>query len=135
MELELPLWFPECSQQCPPGSEHNMDIKTHNASAADRRRFLSLCAGAIAVAFATKNADADELPHLSATDPTANALGYVEDAANVDAAKYPQHKPVQSCANCQQFTGQAVSGYGPCVIFAGKAVNERGWCAAYVPKA
>lgn len=109
--------------------------ETHAAPAFDRRRFLFLGTGAIAVALTAKNSRADELPHLSPTDPTASALGYVEDTTKVEAAKYPQHKPAQACANCKQFTGQAGSGYGPCVLFSGKAVNEKGWCAAYVAKA
>jgi high potential iron-sulfur protein len=116
-------------------SEHIMVDEAHAAPAADRRRFLILGAGAIAMAFTAKESRADELPHLSPTDPTASALGYVEDATKLDAAKYPQHKPAQNCANCRQFTKQADSGYGACVIFAGKAVNENGWCSAFVAKA
>lgn len=84
---------------------------------------------------AARTVDAEELPHVSPTDPTAGALGYMEDATRVDAAKYPQHKPTQSCTNCKQFTKQGDSGYGICSIFAGKTVNQRGWCAAYVPTA
>lgn len=105
------------------------------APVADRRRFLNLCAGTIAVALAAKHAEADELPKLAPTDPTASALGYIEDSTKVGAAKYPQHKATQTCANCKQFTKQGDAGYGPCLIFPGKAVNENGWCAAYVAKA
>ena len=76
---------------------------------------------------------AADLPHLPPTDPTAQALGYVEDASTVDAKKYPQHKPAQSCMNCLQFA-QQTGGYGACLIFAGKVVSERGWCSAYVAK-
>jgi len=102
---------------------------------ADRRRFLNLCVGAIAVTFATPESRAADLPHVAPADPTAQALGYVEDATTVDAKKFPQHQPSQACANCKQFTKQPDSAYGACSIFAGKSVSERGWCAAYVPKA
>ena len=100
----------------------------------DRRRFLNLCAGAAAVTLAAKSNSAD-LPRVTPSDPTASALGYVENAATVDPKKYPQHQASQTCANCLQFTKQPDSAYGPCAIFAGKSVNERGWCAAYVKKA
>ncbi len=100
-----------------------------------RRRFLSLCAGAFAATLAARQSGADELPHVAPDDPTAQALGYVEDASTLEAAKFPQHQPAQACANCQQFTKLADSAYGPCLIFSGKAVSERGWCGAYVPKA
>jgi hypothetical protein len=109
-----------------------MDIKN---AFGDRRRFLNLCVSTIAVTLATRESGAAELPHVAPADPTAQALGYVEDATTVDAKKFPQHQPTQTCMNCQQFTKQAASGYGPCLIFAGKAVSDRGWCAAYVPKA
>jgi flagellar basal body rod protein FlgC len=98
----------------------------------DRRRFLNLCAGAMAASVAARELRAADLPHLSPTDPNAQALGYVEDAATVDAKKFPQHEPSQNCANCNQFTKQPGSAYGACVIFAGKAVSERGWCGGYV---
>jgi hypothetical protein len=75
-----------------------------------------------------------ELPHLSETDPTAQSLGYKEDASKVDKTKFPTYKPGQMCANCQFFQGTAGQQYGPCQIFAGKAVNAKGWCSAYVAK-
>lgn len=101
----------------------------------DRRRFMSLCAGAVAATLAVRESRAEDLPHVSPTDPTAQALGYVEDASTLDAKKFPQHQPSQACANCNQFTKQPGSAYGPCTIFSGKSVSERGWCSAYVPKA
>ena len=106
-----------------------------HALIADRRRFLTLCAGAIGMTIAARESIAADPPHLAPSDPTAAALGYVEDSSAVDAAKYPQHKATQSCANCQQFKPIEGSGYGTCLIFAGKSVNAHGWCGAYVAKA
>lgn len=100
----------------------------------DRRRFLSLCAGAAVLTFAVRESDGAELPHVAPTDPAARALGYVEDSAAADAKKFPQHKPTQACANCKLFTKQDGSQYGPCQIFPGKAVHETGWCGAYQAK-
>jgi hypothetical protein len=105
------------------------------ANVNDRRRFLSLCTGVFAVSFVAVKSKADDLPHVSPDDPTASALGYVEDAGKLDPQKAPQHKAGQACANCRQFTKQSGSEYGPCLIFSGKTVNESGWCGAYVAKA
>ncbi len=103
-----------------------------------RRRFLQttgLGAGvALAATVLPRLAQADDLPHLAVTDPTAAALGYTEDTNTVDAKKFPTHKPTQDCANCKFFT--AGSGeYGPCQLFPGKSVHAKGWCSAHADKA
>ena len=41
--------------------------------------------------------DAPAPVRVPANDPVAMALGYVEDATKVDAAKYPQYKAGQIC--------------------------------------
>jgi hypothetical protein len=74
-------------------------------------------------------------PHLSESDPTAKALGYVEDASKVDKTKFPAYKPGAHCANCNFFQGKASDAYAPCQIFPGKAVAAKGWCASHSPKA
>jgi hypothetical protein len=80
-------------------------------------------------------AQAGELPHLSESDPTAKALGYVEDASKVDKTKFPAYKPGARCANCNFFQGKPTDAYAPCQIFPGKAVAAKGWCASHSPKA
>ena len=99
-----------------------------------RRRFLKLAAGtAVAAALVTglpRTARADDLPHLSEADPTAKALGYVEDAATT---KDPKHTVGNTCANCQFYSG-AATGYGPCQLFPGKAVSAKGWCISHTAK-
>ena len=74
-------------------------------------------------------------PHLSESDPTAKALGYVEDASKVDKTKFPAYKAGAHCATCNFFQGKAGDAYGPCQIFPGKAVSSKGWCASHSPKA
>ena len=74
-------------------------------------------------------------PHLSESDPTAKALGYVEDASKVDKAKFPAYKAGAHCATCNFFQGKASDAYAPCQIFPGKAVAAKGWCASHSPKA
>jgi High potential iron-sulfur protein len=101
-----------------------------------RRQFFETAGAAIGAAAlaCALPAHADDLPHLATTDPTAQALGYTEDAAKVDAAKYPTHQAGQNCANCNFFHG-ASKGYGPCDLFPGKAANAAGWCGGYAKKA
>jgi len=99
-----------------------------------RRRFLKLAAGTAAAAALVSGlprvARADDLPHVSEADPTAKALGYVEDATKTTDAK---HKAGDTCANCQFYTG-AATGYGPCQLFPGKAVSAKGWCISHTAK-
>ncbi|MBX3689372.1 high-potential iron-sulfur protein [Dokdonella sp.] len=104
---------------------------------AARRRFLkttSVGAGAaLAITVLPNLARSDDLPHLSPSDPTAQALGYVEDTTKVDGAKYPNHKPTQDCANCNFWQGGSAE-YGPCQLFPGKSVHTKGWCSAHADK-
>lgn len=99
-----------------------------------RRRFLKLAAGTAAAAAVVSGlpriARADDLPHVSTEDPTAKALGYVEDATK---ANNPKYKAGDTCTNCQFYTG-AAAGYGPCQLFPGKAVNAKGWCISHTAK-
>nr|B3EBZ6.1 RecName: Full=High-potential iron-sulfur protein; Short=HiPIP [Halochromatium salexigens] len=79
-----------------------------------------------------------DLPHVDpATDPTAQALKYSEDAANADraAAARPGKPPEeQFCHNCQ-FVLADSGEWRPCSLFPGKAVHETGWCASWTLKA
>jgi hypothetical protein len=99
-----------------------------------RRRFLKVAAGTAAVAAVVgglpRFARAADLPHVAETDPTAKALGYVEDASKT---KDPKHKAGDVCANCQFYSG-GPSGYGPCQLFPGKSVAAKGWCVSHAPK-
>ena len=99
-----------------------------------RRRFLKFAGGAAAAAVLVgglpRVARADDLPHVSESDPTAKALGYVEDASKTTNAK---HKAGDVCANCQFYSG-AATGYGPCQLFPGKSVAAKGWCISHTTK-
>jgi len=74
------------------------------------------------------------LPALSPADPTAKALGYVDDSSKVDAAANPTHKPEQKCSNCAQYQGKAGDARAGCNIFAGKSVSGAGWCKVWAKK-
>ncbi len=105
-----------------------------------RRKFIQIVAiGAatapLAALLTSRTARAADLPAVAEADATAAALGYKEDTTKVDAAKYPNHKPEQACANCNLAQAAQADGRLPCTIFPGKAVSAKGWCAAYVKKA
>jgi hypothetical protein len=90
---------------------------------------LGQAAAAVAV-FRGSNARAAELPHLDAKDPAAVALGYVENATEVDAKKYPAYVKGSRCDNCLLLQGSS-GAYRPCNLFAGKLVSEAGWCSGW----
>lgn len=76
-----------------------------------------------------------ELPMLDATDPAAQALGYVSVSARADDQKYPTHSDDQRCGNCALFAGKPGDATGPCPLFQGHRVARSGWCSAYVRQA
>ena len=108
---------------------------SHEESNESRRRFLKIAAGtaaaAVVVGTLPRLARAADLPHVSESDPTAKALGYVEDASTTND---PKHKAGDNCANCQFYSG-AATGYGPCQLFPGKSVAAKGWCVSHAAKA
>lgn len=75
------------------------------------------------------------LPQLSESDPQAMALGYLDDASQVDAGKYPRFEANQACKNCALFQAKGDEEWAGCTLFPGKVVNTNGWCNAYAPKA
>jgi hypothetical protein len=109
-----------------------------------RRRFL--CSGPIALAALTlaarqgatqaqAKAPAGGGPHLAESDAMAKALGYVQDAAKADKARFANWKAGETCAGCLQFKGAGSAAWGPCQLFPGKQVRAKGWCSAWQKKA
>lgn len=91
-----------------------------------------LIAAAAAVAlFPSRQSRSAELPHLAVTDPQAVALGYVENASQVDAKKYPTYVKGSRCDNCLLLQGANGANYRPCNLFAGKLVAASGWCSGW----
>jgi hypothetical protein len=102
-----------------------------------RRRFLRNLTVAVPVSTLVLHgtAMAQDTPKLTEDDPTAMALGYVDDATKTDAAKWANYKAGQDCANCSQIQGADGDVWRPCGIFPGKVVNAKGWCSVWAPKA
>ncbi|CAH2892220.1 MAG: FIG00453798: hypothetical protein [uncultured Paraburkholderia sp.] len=101
---------------------------------ASRRTFLISSIG-VASSFALSRQAFADAPKVAESDPTAQALGYKEDASKVDKAKFAKYAPGQDCGNCSFYQGKAGDAYAPCPMFAGKQVAAKGWCSAYNKKA
>ncbi|CAH2777049.1 MAG: FIG00453798: hypothetical protein [uncultured Paraburkholderia sp.] len=101
---------------------------------ASRRTFLISIIG-VASSFALSRQAFADAPKVAESDPTAQALGYKEDASKVDKAKFAKYAPGQDCGNCSFYQGKAGDAYAPCPMFAGKQVAAKGWCSAYNKKA
>lgn len=97
-----------------------------------RRQFMMVSAASVAALATTKVAYAQ--PMLSESDAQASALGYVENAKDVDTAKFPKYKEGQLCNNCQLYSAKDDKA-GACSIFPGKLVAGEGWCNLWVKKA
>jgi len=98
-----------------------------------RRRVLLTGAIATAAVAVSRVANAQGVK-LALDDPQAVALGYVEDAAKVDTAKFPRYQAGQNCETCSLYQ-PGEGGWGGCSIFAGKQVAAAGWCNVFAPKA
>ena len=106
--------------------------RTMPDSAVNRRSLVKSLAAAAAVAaiFRGGKSGAAELPHLEVKEPAAVALGYVENATQVDAKKYPAYVKGSRCDNCLQLQGSS-GAYRPCNLFPGKLVSAAGWCSGW----
>jgi hypothetical protein len=95
-----------------------------------------LIAGALlpAAGFMAGTASAAALPPLDPNDPTAKALGFVNDVSQVDSKSHPTFKAGQKCATCAQFQGKPGDATAACTIFAGKSVPQGGWCQVWAQK-
>jgi hypothetical protein len=95
-----------------------------------RREALLTLAGAAGVLALPRHACA-EPQHLDVKDAAAVAVGYVENASQVDAKKYSNYVRGSTCGNCLKLQGAAGPDYRPCDLFQGKLVAVAGWCSAW----
>jgi hypothetical protein len=93
-------------------------------------KHLSWAAG-LSAALSRRQSAAEEANRLGVQDPAAVALGYVENASQVDVKKYPAFVPGSNCENCLQLQGTAGNNYRPCSLFPGKLVSVSGWCKGW----
>jgi hypothetical protein len=69
------------------------------------------------------------LPPVTADDPTAKALKYVDDASKASVTQAGS-----KCANCANYQGAAGSAERGCLLFPGKGVKATGWCSGWTAK-
>jgi hypothetical protein len=96
---------------------------------ASRRQFVIGTLGMGATLWLGR-AEADA-PHLSVSDPAAQAVAYSEDASKVDHAKNPNYAAGQTCATCSLYQGKSTDAWGGCTLFGDKLVAGRGWCSSW----
>jgi High potential iron-sulfur protein len=117
---------------------HSFTVRRNMDPKISRRAIVrnGIIAGALlpALGLATREVAAAPLPALDPNDPTAKALGFVNDGGQVDTKKYPTFKPAQKCGTCAQFQGKATDASAACTIFAGKSVPQGGWCQVWAQK-
>ena len=104
-----------------------------NLTRRDLVKNLGAAAG-MSAALPWSRARAADAPRLDVGDPAAVALGYVENAAEVNAKKFPEYSPGSICENCLQLQGTAGDNYRPCSLFPGKLVSVSGWCKGWTPE-
>ena len=97
----------------------------------DVLKSLAFGAAAAAGLETRRSRGAESGQRLDIHDPAAVALGYVENASQVDTKKFPQFVPGSSCENCLQLQGKPGDNYRPCGLFPGKLVSVSGWCSGW----
>lgn len=109
-----------------------------NESRVSRRKFVSGVVIAVPVTAISlrQTASAQDLPPVELTDPTAQALAYVHDVADIDSSNpgSARYAPGQTCGNCVQIQGEEGPEWRPCALFPGKSVNVGGWCTVWAAK-
>jgi hypothetical protein len=70
-----------------------------------------------------------DVPVLTEADPMAKAMGFRNDTAKADGAKYPKHTNEQTCAKCLHYTTAGAES-AKCDLFS-KVVPKTGWCSGY----
>lgn len=103
-----------------------------NDAAVTRRALVkNLALAAACAALPFRASRAAEPQRLDIKDPAAVALGYVDNAEQVDAKKYPAYVKGSTCENCLLLQGSDGAGYRPCNLFPGKVVSAAGWCSGW----
>lgn len=100
----------------------------------DRRHFIKVAGASLATVTVGGLWAAPVLAQekLSTSDPTAQALHFVEDVSALDKSQAPTYKEGSHCGDCVLYqTASEKDGYAPCGAFGGKLVPRSGWCAAW----
>lgn len=94
-----------------------------------RNSLLGLAALPLGAGILSKAAFADTLPRLDPSSDQAQALNYVEDAA--DAADHPAYEEGEVCDNCMFWQADSEG----CQLFPQNSVEPKGWCQSWTAQA
>ncbi|MBB3330208.1 hypothetical protein BDK63_001056 [Halomonas campaniensis] len=94
-----------------------------------RTSLLGLAALPLGAGILSKTAFAQDLPRLDPSADQAQALNYVEDAA--DAADHPAYEEGERCDNCMFFQADSEG----CQLFPQNSVEPAGWCQSWTAQA
>lgn len=94
-----------------------------------RNSLLGLAALPLGAGILSKTAFADTLPRLDPNSDQAQALNYVEDAA--DAADHPAYEEGEVCDNCMFWQADSEG----CQLFPQNSVEPKGWCQSWTAQA
>jgi len=94
-----------------------------------RTSLLGLAALPLGAGILSKAAFADTLPRLDPSSDQAQALNYVEDAA--DAADHPAYEEGEVCDNCMFWQADSEG----CQLFPQNSVEPKGWCQSWTAQA
>ncbi|MEY2986980.1 MAG: hypothetical protein RJB13_501 [Pseudomonadota bacterium] len=87
---------------------------------------------------ATAQAPAQETDLVSETDPTATALNFKQNAADVPAElQRPNHGvpfSEQRCSSCMFYSAAEGANVGQCQLLPSGKVKAEGWCASWSAK-
>ena len=72
----------------------------------DALKGIALVVGAAGAVRSIQPAHADAPPHLNPSDPTAQALGYTDNAKSVDAKAFPTYQAGQTVRHLHAAAGQ-----------------------------
>ena len=104
----------------------------------NRRKFL-LGSLLIPIANLPLRAFAQPLPRVDERDPSAAAVGFKHNVANIDSMMFPSRSLAadganQFCNNCVLYT-ELDEEWGGCALFPDRSVASEGWCTVWSQKA
>ncbi|MFC2991202.1 high-potential iron-sulfur protein [Halomonas tibetensis] len=91
-----------------------------------RNSMLGLAALPLGAGILSRSAFAQDLPRLDPGADQAQALNYVEDAA--EAADHPAYEEGERCDNCMFYQ----AGNQGCQLFPQNSVEPAGWCQSWI---
>ncbi|WP_372611088.1 high-potential iron-sulfur protein [Halomonas sp.] len=94
-----------------------------------RNSLMGMAALPLGAGILSRSAFAQDLPRLDPNSDQAQALNYVEDAA--DASDHPAYEEGERCDSCMFFQADSEG----CQLFPQNSVEPAGWCQSWTAQA